>query len=582
MHVTELVISHFRNLPSLRIRPRGHVVLVGEPRVGRSNVLEALRRVLDADWARGQSVSELDFYRGDVTRPIEITATLGGLDPQFEQRFLDHLELWDTATGTLVVEHAAPGDIEAERYQWVLRLSFRAEWVPADGRSEERHYYPKLSAPDEDYFVNARRADVEALGFAILLPQGRVLDLGSRGAFRSLVERAEGGDFADAVAAYVEAVGSGGAGFTQSNQVQRALGEVFSPLARLLRLPTPDPVGTLQFIPEGGSASGLLRSLSPSIDLGDGDGDLPVWRRGSTFIALLRLAEALVDTRAQDAVLAVDDLGDGLDAGSAAHIADCLRRGAGQAWITTRLPAVAEVFDEPEIIRLGRDPAGTLRVYEGQRPQTKAESVAAKHWHRNLLPALSYRAVLVVEGPNDFAALHTLALRRSTELGQPLPAADGASMISAGMSGSGGYANVLKLAQAARLMGLRAVAIVDGDDDEAAQHYLGENLDLASVVIRLPDTMAIEAALVRGLPDEVLKQAIDDVAQGATVPLPNGFDQFEGNELRRRSIQFIKTNSLHSSFVDALPIDHLPELAITMLDRGVAAVGDDSSGLIQL
>ena len=77
----------------------------------------------------------------------------------------------------------------------------------------------------------------------------------------------------------------------------------------------------------------------------------------------------------------------------------------------------------------GRDLIRDLSATENslfQHP-AKAESVAAKHWHRNLLPALSYHSVMVVEGPNDFAALHSLALRQAKELDKPLPAAQGVS-----------------------------------------------------------------------------------------------------------------------------------------------------------
>ena len=114
-----------------------------------------------------------------------------------------------------------------------------------------------------------------------------------------------------------------------------------------------------------------------------------------------------------------------------------IRRSSGQAWVTTRTPSVAEVFEPEEVLRLGRDATGVRFALQGKQPRTKAENVAAKHWHRILLPALSYRSVIVVEGPNDFAALHNLALRLSEEKAIALPATRGVALVNAGSGGSG-------------------------------------------------------------------------------------------------------------------------------------------------
>jgi putative ATP-dependent endonuclease of OLD family len=357
---------------------------------------------------------------------------------------------------------------------------------------------------------------------------------------------------------------------------------VVAPLRELLGLTAADLSQVFQFAPDGGSPSGLLRSLGPSIEAIDGAGSLPVWRRGSTTASLFRIAEALALSSGGTQILAIDDLGDGLDAASAAHLAFVMRRFAGQAWLTTRVSSVAEVFDPQEIVRLGREAGGARFVRQGRQPTTKAETVASKHWHRNLLPALCYRAVVVVEGPNDFAALHTLALRLSKERGYPLPATRGVSIINAGSGGSGGYAAVLKLAGAAREMGLRAVGIVDGDTRDEAQQHLQTYGALPDTVVRLPDTVAIEGALVSGLPDDVLRQAIRDAAVSASLPEPASLDQLSGPKLASAAIPFVKRNSLHGPFIDALPEPFLPPLATQLLSGAVEAANGKTTGIVQL
>jgi hypothetical protein len=556
---------------------------MGEPGAGRSDLIEALARILDVDASRTRTTTELDFHNRDTKQPIQIALTVGELGADLEQDFLDHLELWDRVEERFLPDAENPETIDRDRYEWVLRLEYQAKWLPEEERCEEWVFYPKESDPDADSFIHARRRDIEMLGFCLLRwSGGRILDLSSRSAFRRIIEQAGGDDFATAIAQYVQDVAQAAGKFSGSAQLKAALADVVAPLRDLLGLSATDLSQLFQFAPEGGSASGLLRSLGPSIDLGDEAGSLPVWRRGSTAASLFRIAEALALSTGRSQILAIDDLGNGLDAASAAHLAAVIRRSAGQAWVTTRLPSVAEVFEPQEVVRLGRDAGGTRFIRQGRQPTTKAEVVASKHWHRNLLPALSYRSVVVVEGPNDFAALHSLALRLSKEHGQPLPATRSVSIISAGAGGSGGYANVLKLAGAAREMGLRAVGAIDGDTRPEARQHLQNYGALPDAVVRLPDNVAIEAALVDGLPDDVLRQAIRDCAVAAGLAAPPNLDHLSGSKLAGVAVRFVKNNSLHGAFIDALPPTNLPALAVKFLNQAVEVAISTATGLIQL
>ena len=260
-----------------------------------------------------------------------------------------------------------------------------------------------------------------------------------------------------------------------------------------------------------------------------------------------------------------------------------MRQSAAQVWVTTRNPSVAEVFEPPEVVRLGRDENNVRFARHGKQPGSKAEAVAAKHWHRNLLPALSYRSVVVVEGPNDFAALHSLALRLAKEQDQPLPATQGVSIINAGYTGSGGYTSVMRLSGTTKDIGLRSIAVVDGDKMEEAQKFVQDNLGMADAVIRLPDGVAIEAALLAGLEDDVMKQSLCDAASSAGLTIPSRLDQLSGNQLTQAILSFMKSNSLHAQFVEALPPENLPPLAIQVLAEAVhAATTTELKGIIQL
>jgi putative ATP-dependent endonuclease of the OLD family len=65
MHLSGIQISNFRNFSKLNVKLSGNVVVVGENRVGKSNLLYALRLIFDAtlpDSARQLSLS--DFWDG--------------------------------------------------------------------------------------------------------------------------------------------------------------------------------------------------------------------------------------------------------------------------------------------------------------------------------------------------------------------------------------------------------------------------------------------------------------------------------------------------------------------------------------
>ena len=583
MRVKELHIRRFRGFSDLLVIPKGHVVVMGEPGAGRSNLVEALGRVLDAEGSRARVTTELDFHNRDTSKPIQITVTLAELGPDLEQQFLEHLEVWDRTNECLLEEAEDPETLDGDKYELVLRMEYLARWIPAEERSEDWVHYPKESDPSADSYAHARRRDIADLGFGILnWSSGRILDLGPRGGFRRVIDEAVGNDFAAAISQYVQDVGQAAENFTNAVQVKKALGDVFEPLLKPLGITATDLSDVIQFAPDGGSPSGLLRSLGPSIDLDDGSGFLPAWRRGSTIASLLRIAEALASFVGADRILAIDDLGDSLDAATAAHMSFSIRKSGGQVWVTTRTPSVAEVFEPQEVTRLGTDATGVTSAYQGKRPGSKAEAVAAKHWHRNLLPALSYRSVVVVEGPNDFAALHSLALRLAKERDEPLPATQGVAIISAGFTGSGGYPSVLRLSATAKDVGLRAIAIVDGDPAQDAKDFVEDNKDLADTIIRLPERAAIEVAILHGLEDDVVKQALRDASYSAGLSVSVSLDQISGVQLVREAMSSIKKNSLHAQFVEALPPDNLPPLAIRLLTEAIHAATDQSAGVVQL
>jgi hypothetical protein len=84
--------ANFRGFDRVEIVPRGHVVLVGEPRAGRTDLLAALDKVFEVDASR---LDELDFHNSDLSEDVKIEVVVGDLGSLLQQTFLDQLEFWD-------------------------------------------------------------------------------------------------------------------------------------------------------------------------------------------------------------------------------------------------------------------------------------------------------------------------------------------------------------------------------------------------------------------------------------------------------------------------------------------------------
>ena len=584
MRVYRLDIRRFRGFEAASIVPTGHVVLVGEPGAGRSDVIEGLERVLAPDSTRGRLPVELDFFRGDTDQRAEVEAVLGALGDTLEQLFFDHLEVWDREAGQLIEDLADPTEIDRVRYDLVVRTCYRASWDPKEEQGQHWVDYARAADPDTNYFERLGRDEREALAFASIDARSRPLDLGTRGQFRRLVERAAGGDFSQALDTLEQQLEALAGGFSGTAQMAAALDDVLAPLRSSLGLGNAAPADVIRFLPEGGSLSGLLRSLAPALDLKDGVDWLPLHRHGSTLVAMLSVAQALARA-GTGGIVAVDDFGEGLDASMTLHLAASLRRSASQVWLSTRRSHAAEIFPPAELIRLTRGKAGSRAVHYGRTPKTKGELLAARHWHLQLLPAMASHAILGVEGPYDRAGLVALANRLHEEEGLPLPSASRVTIIDAGAAdASGGSSALPRLMLAAKQLGLRTVAILDHDGNDASvQAVLDENLKSADAIVRLAKGHAIERALLEGLSDDTVRESLRQLNAAFSVPLPANLDALTGKDLRTAARKVIKHSpGFHGQFIDSLPAGTHPPIARALLAKALETAVSDIKGLVQL
>jgi putative ATP-dependent endonuclease of the OLD family len=201
----------------------------------------------------------------------------------------------------------------------------------------------------------------------------------------------------------------------------------------------------------------------------------------------------------------------------------------------------------------------------------------ARHVALQLLPAMTARTLVIVEGPHDRAGYGALWRQRWREHGHPLLADDAAVLIDAGdTSGSGGVGRVPHLAAMARELGFRVVAVIDGDPSKQAAIEALQTQAAADAVVRLPKGSAVEMALLEGLDEGDLRTAMADACTQHGCPFD---DSLTGGALIGAAVSAMKSQQLHAQFVEALPENVLPGLlgcrvidAITAAVRGADGV----------
>src|SRR4051812_10972863 len=88
VRIYRIELRHFRGFEELAIAANEHVVIMGEPGSGRSDLIDALDRVFSPDYTRSRMPVEFDFFKKDTNSHAEVEVTLGQLGDELEQAFL--------------------------------------------------------------------------------------------------------------------------------------------------------------------------------------------------------------------------------------------------------------------------------------------------------------------------------------------------------------------------------------------------------------------------------------------------------------------------------------------------------------
>ena len=504
------------------------------------------------------------------------------MSDELKQEFFDEIEYWDNWEHALVEESESISKLDKPQFVEVIRLGYRVDWTDEDDIQRVQRYYPKFGRDQVAQLTRVTRTKIQRLGFAYTLGiQGNPLSLAPRSMFRRIINAYDQDDFERSTERYVSGVANAATEFSSAHEVRQALKDVLTQIRPLSDDIEPvEHADSMIFTPTELSRSSLLRALEPSFYLGDELGHLPQSRIGTTLLQSLGVSEVLATAERENGIFAIDDLGDGLDAATAQYLATTAINRAGQCWITTRSGAIAEAFEPSEVVRLNLRSDGSRKPHQGWTHETHHDRKLVRNWYRVLAPALSYRAVAVVEGPSDFASLHALGLVLGRKSPKSAPAKHGLAIVSAAEQGSGGDRQVLELSKYATRMGLNAVAAVDGD--KSNNNYSNRNWEEYGIsVIRLPDGIEIEKAILDNVPFTVISNAVAEICESSGI-YDRDIRTVDPTQVVGIATQLIKKNNLHQHIVNDLSDYVVRNLLGRMLDSIIEASEHQVPGFTQL
>lgn len=566
MRIARLEITRFRGFQSFVLVPRGHVVVVGEPRAGRSDLIAALRRVLEPRSIQSRP-SEWDVFRplpdppsddpDDEDDETEIDAQLTSISvslldvpEETEQALEDRLELLDPESGELAAED------EVDDAELGVRLKYCLRYDPDEEGLEHWIEYPKSGS-------RVPRADRELLR-AFVLDRNAPLQLRAEGALRRLAHDPDPDALGETLKEFAEGIASATEALAESDEIQAALKLVTTHGAqRLLALDGADPTAAIGFTAEDGSLAALLRAVQPTLDL-DAAGVLPLSAHGSTTAAILAAAEASAAAHAGEAIVLADDFGDQLDTASGEYLVARLRRRSGQLWLTTRQAEVPRAFEATELLRLTRS-GGNRESFQLSGNPNRKERVRRRHLFSLLGPAMSARTVVLLEGPHDMETYTTVSRRRFVQDNKTPLSAYGMRLVPASASGGeGGKQELPKIATLAVELGLRVRVVLDHDKPGTDNELIDELRAVAEMIVRLPERAAVERAIVDGVEPDDLRKALETINEDHDLKLD--VDTIDDDDLADECIWALKQKGgLHRPFIGALPEGVSPPLASAVL-----------------
>ena len=433
MRIARVKISNYRAIKSLTFHPSQHTVLIGQLNSGKSTLLNALALVLDPDSSRRvQVVDEMDFY-GRITvaddgqpRLLDIETTLAGCSEAEKSIFLDYWEPWDDKAKQLVTDAANIGILDDRRYQFALRMAFRATYDPTEDEIAYFWYYPKFSFLNgSTEYQHCPRTYRDKVGFFLIPAERNVGKALSFSRFSALDKalRADKINLDSQLRQIVEQVKGKGEILFENADFSKLIEEMEQQVDSLLHL-HPDTKRKIHFELSDLGQYSVMNILRAFIAVANEDQPYPIGNQGTGAKQILVLAALrMLSKRRQSTILAVEEPEIGLHPHIQRAMVDDLLHAANQTFITTHSVHVAQAATEEHVFCLLDKGGGERQIVPvtasasyGCSPETvRATAQLSGHYPTDSLDALFAPSVLLTEGVGDRQAVPVL-LRKLSHL----------------------------------------------------------------------------------------------------------------------------------------------------------------------
>ena len=419
MQIQYVDIKKFRGISNARIYFNGHTVIIGDNNAGKSTIFEAIDLVLGPDrMSRVPVVDEHDFYNGeyygdnDNVPEIEIEVLVIGLNEDQHDRFLYHIEFWDTEEQKLLPP-ASIDRVDGEKVVEGLRVKFVGRYNPEDDDFEgETHFcFPVTENGSPTKFGKADKRECGFLYLRALRTGTRALSM-ERGSLLDIILRIR-----ELRPKMWEDILSKVRETEVAADPALGIKGILTGIQESLREFVPADWGSEPHLKISDlTREHLRKTLTIFMSTGKESYHAPFQHQGTGTINTMVLALlSMIAEEKKSVIFAMEEPEIAIPPYTQKRIIDSIRKKSSQSIFSSHSPFVLEEFSPSQIILVRRENTGKMHSQSVELPA----SIKAKNYNvefrLRFSEALLAKRVLLTEGATE-AKVYAAAGRRLSEL----------------------------------------------------------------------------------------------------------------------------------------------------------------------